>query len=235
MHGDNRARSMEETRQLILLLASRATHEVAGPIDQISSLVALFVRRYRGKIDADADTLLSHIEAARWRLGITATGIRKCLQVCTAECRRAPVEMNALLRTAIATLSKEVSECDAKIFVGDLPAVEGDRDLLLVLFQNLLDNALKFRQANVRPRIEIAGVDSPDGSVFKVRDNGIGIAPQNFVSVFEPFRKLNGPLFPGGGLGLALAQMIVEFHGGKIWIEPTESGTQVSFELPATK
>jgi light-regulated signal transduction histidine kinase (bacteriophytochrome) len=226
---------MEETRQLILLLASRAIHEVAGPIDQISSLVALFLRRYRGKIDADADTLLSHIEAARSRLGNTAAGIRKCLQACTAGCGRAPVDTSAILAVAIASLSKEASECDAELLVGDLPVVEGDQDLLLVLFQNLLDNAVKFRRPDVRPRVEISGVESPDGSLFQVRDNGIGIEPRNFVTVFEPFRKLNGPQFPGAGLGLALAQMIVEFHGGRIWIDPTESGTQVSFELPATK
>jgi two-component system, chemotaxis family, sensor kinase Cph1 len=115
----------------LLQFASSAVHVIAGPIDQISSLVALFVRRYRGRLDDDADTLLSHFEAAGSRLGSAGTGLRKYLQISTDECGRAPVDMNMVLKAAIESRGKRIVESDAEICADDLPALTGDRDLLL--------------------------------------------------------------------------------------------------------
>ncbi len=218
----------EEKRQLLLKFASSTVHEVAGPIDQISSLVALFVRRYRGKLDDDADTLLSHIEAARLRLGNAGAGLRKYFQIITAEGGNVPIDMNAALNSAWVSLGKQIAGSAAELSAGSLPTVTGDRDLLTLLFQALLENALKFRRLAVPPRVSV----SAQSHVFQVGDNGIGIDGRYLDAVFEPFRKLNGHEYPGAGLGLTLARTIVELHDGRIWIEPGSPGTQVFFELP---
>ena len=224
--------SREEAIQEIMRLASMAAHEVAGPIDQISSLVALFERRYQGKLDADADVMLAHIGAARSRLARTAIGLRKCLQASTTGQRYVLVDMNEILRTAITSLRKVIADGHAELSAESLPSLAGDRDLLVLLMETLLDNALTFHEAGVPPRIEVLATSGPESHVIQVRDHGIGMEPQHSEDVFEPFRKLNGRVYPGAGFGLTLARTIVEMHGGKIWIEPADPGTCVLFELP---
>lgn len=221
-----------EERQL-MDFASGAAHDIVGPVDQISSLVALFVQRYRGRLDDEADALLSHIETARARLGATAAALRKCFQVSTAQSDHAPVDMNAVVDSALSSLATQVAQCGADIRTEDLPAVAGSRDLLILLFQSLLDNAMKFRREGVQPRVLVSGSRDGDASIYQVSDNGIGIDPQYREVVFQSFKKLNGPAWPGAGLGLTMARFIVELHDGSIWIESSAGGTQVCFELPA--
>lgn len=222
--------STPDQKQL-LDFAARAAHDIVGPVDQVSSLVALFVQRYRGRLDNDADTLLSHIETARSRLRATAAGLRKCFQVSTAPCERTAVDLNLVLESALDSLAGQIAECGAEVHIHDLPALEGDRDLLVLLFQCILENALKFRQEGVPARVEVSAVHSSENVIYQVSDNGIGIDPQYHEAVFQSFKKLNGHAYPGAGLGLTIARFIVEHHGGSIWIEPAPQGTQVRFRL----
>jgi light-regulated signal transduction histidine kinase (bacteriophytochrome) len=219
-------------RQLLLQFAASAAHEIAGPIDQITSLVAFFVRRYRGTADEEADALLAMIEKGGARLEATASGLRKCLQVGTALTARTPVAMNAALESALAGLAPQIAECDADIRTEPLPVIEGDRALLVSLFHALLDNALKFRNPDERLAVTVSTLPAPDDQVIQVRDNGPGIDPQYSELVFAPFKKLNGHTYPGAGLGLTMARLVAELHGGRIWIEPSVNGTCVRFLLP---
>lgn len=223
----------DEMPRDILQLASIAAHDVAGPIDQISSLAALLERRYRGKVDSEGDAMLTHIAAARARLGRTALGLRKCLQASTAEYRPVQVDMNAVLRAAATSLHQQLADNSAELSMEPLPTLMGDRDLLVLLVESLLDNALKFSQPGQPPRIVVTAESAPESHILQVRDHGIGIEARHLEDVFEPFRRLNGPAYPGAGFGLTVARMIVQLHGGKIWIEPADPGTSLRFELPA--
>jgi light-regulated signal transduction histidine kinase (bacteriophytochrome) len=225
----------DRQRQQLLHFASKAAHEIAGPIDQISSLVALFIRRYRGKLDQEADTLLSHIEAARVRLGSAATGLRKCFQVTSAECKSEPVDMNTALEAATASLQPQIKESGAEFQIDKLPVVAGDRELIGLLFQALIDNALKFRRPEEPPRVVATTLPSANCVIVQLTDNGIGIDPKDQDAVFGAFVRLNGHAYPGAGLGLTLAQAIVELHGGRIWMESATPGTRVCFELPGAR
>jgi PAS domain S-box-containing protein len=115
----------------------------------------------------------------------------------------------------------------------DFPRVRADRLRLVELFQNLIDNALRFRGVHTPPLVRIAWRPGPDGPVFFVRDTGIGIEPDFHERVFGLFDKLD-PLTEGTGVGLALARRIVEVHGGRAWIESEGQGrgTTVCFTLP---
>ncbi len=110
----------------------------------------------------------------------------------------------------------------------DLPTVYGDRARLVEVLQNLLDNACKFMGDQLHPRVEIGMRQAEEGTVFYVRDNGIGIAPQYQGKVFELFEKLDSQS-EGTGVGLALVKRIVETHGGKIWLESEGRGTGSAF------
>jgi light-regulated signal transduction histidine kinase (bacteriophytochrome) len=146
------------------------------------------------------------------------------------------------LDTALANLSTAVEESGAQIIrpPDGLPRVHGDPTLLVMLWQNLIGNAVKFRREGVAPKIVIA-CDRPPGDgeeadwLFTVSDNGIGI-PQEFADkVFVIFQRLHGrDAYSGTGIGLALCKKIIEHHGGTIWIDDSATeGTRFRFTLPA--
>jgi chemotaxis family two-component system sensor kinase Cph1 len=137
------------------------------------------------------------------------------------------------VRFALAHLERSIRETGATIAIGDLPDIMGDRDRLAELFEHLIGNALKFRGPDP-PAVEIAASRVPEGWLFSVKDNGIGILPKYRDRLFVPFRRLHGAEVPGSGLGLAIAKKIVESHGGRIWIEDGGgAGVTFSFILPA--
>jgi signal transduction histidine kinase len=115
----------------------------------------------------------------------------------------------------------------------NLPVVRGDRQRLIEIMQNLIDNAIKYMGDQINPLIEIGQNGEEDGKpVFFVRDNGIGIAPEYHERVFGLFNKLDARS-DGTGVGLALVKRIVEFHGGRIWVESEAGkGSTFYFTLP---
>jgi light-regulated signal transduction histidine kinase (bacteriophytochrome) len=143
---------------------------------------------------------------------------------------RVPAEV--ALRSALASLEREIRESDAVISHDPLPEVSGDVERLKALFRNLIDNALKYRNAPA-PRINIQAKSNSVDWIFSVRDNGIGIDQKYWPDLFTPFKRLHGSEIPGVGLGLVICRKIVETHGGRIWIEsPADGGTAFLFTLP---
>lgn len=137
------------------------------------------------------------------------------------------------VRFALANLDLKIREAGAVIRVADLPEIAGDRDQLAELFERLIDNSLKFRGPEP-PVIAIGAASVPEGWLFSVSDNGVGIPPKYRDRIFIPFRRLHGAEVPGAGLGLAISRKIVEAHAGRIWLESREGpGATVSFILPA--
>ena len=122
-----------------------------------------------------------------------------------------------------------IEESSAEITVAaELPVISGARGELVRLFQNLVGNALKYRQPNRRPVIAISCQRYEGGWQFAIADNGIGIAPEYFDRIFAIFQRLHTrDTYDGTGIGLAICKKIVEHHGGRIWVEsvPGEGST----------
>jgi signal transduction histidine kinase len=130
-----------------------------------------------------------------------------------------------------------IAERRVQVLVCDTPVMlHGDRPRLLEVFQNLLDNAIKFMGNQADPRVSIGVEGSGNNHVLFVRDNGIGIDPRHLAKLFGLFEKLD-PGTPGTGIGLALVKRIVEVHGGRIWAESAGLGlgTTFKFTLDRTK
>jgi light-regulated signal transduction histidine kinase (bacteriophytochrome) len=137
------------------------------------------------------------------------------------------------VRFALANLDPEIRRTGVTITVGDLPEIVGDRDRLAELFERLIGNSLRFR-GPAAPAIDISAHRVPEGWIFCIKDNGIGIPTKYRDRLFIPFRRLQGADFPGIGLGLAISSKIVNAHGGRIWIEDQSTpGVSLCFLLPA--
>ncbi|HKY55749.1 MAG TPA: ATP-binding protein, partial [Anaerolineales bacterium] len=147
-----------------------------------------------------------------------------------------PVPFSELAREAQELVQGHIMERGVVVHIqGDLPIVFGDRQRLVEVLQNLMDNAVKFMGNQAEPRIEIgqAGIDEEHGMpIFYVQDNGIGIQAEHHERIFGLFNKLDVKS-DGTGIGLSIVKRIVEVHGGKIWVESElGKGTTFFFTLP---
>jgi chemotaxis family two-component system sensor kinase Cph1 len=221
-------------------LSARAGHDLIAPLNQAGSLLALFVKRYRNQVGSEADELLEFLQSASTTMEGLVAGIRRYLEIAGRAPSFEPVDLNASLASCLALLDKRISECAAVIESESLPVVSADAAQMAALFGILIGNSIKFRQADTPPRIRISSKRVDHIVVVAIADNGIGIDPEFSETVFLPFRRLNnGKEYPGTGLGLAMAKLIIELHGGNIRIDPAQasavkgsSGASVQFTLP---
>jgi signal transduction histidine kinase len=139
------------------------------------------------------------------------------------------VSLDELARQAVAALHGRLRAAHVRVDVlPGLPSVQGDRTRLLEVFQNLIENAVKFRSGQGEPVVEVGSRPGPDGLVVYVRDNGVGIDPRYHDRVFALFERLD-PRVEGTGVGLALVKRIVEVHGGRVWVESEGAGKGATF------
>jgi PAS domain S-box-containing protein len=211
-----------------------ASHDLQEPLRSIASFTQLLAKRYRGRLDADADDFIDFIVEGASRMQTLIDDLLAYSRVGTHGKSFARVDCEEILSRALANLRAAVAESGAVVTHDPLPAVGGDGSQLVQLFQNLLSNAVKFRKNDV-PRIHVSV--KMDGSewTFGVEDNGIGIDPRHADWVFTVFQRLHTRReYPGTGIGLAVCKRIVERHGGRIWVEslPGE-GSTFRFTIPA--
>jgi light-regulated signal transduction histidine kinase (bacteriophytochrome) len=146
-----------------------------------------------------------------------------------------PLDLETLLGEALSSLSAAIEESGAQITHDPLPQLVTDSRIENVL-QNLIGNSIKYNRKDVPPQIHVAAKTEDDHWVFSVRDNGIGIEPQYQKSIFQVFHRLHGKDVPGTGVGLALAQKIVETNGGRMWVESVPGvGSTFYFTIPQTE
>jgi light-regulated signal transduction histidine kinase (bacteriophytochrome) len=226
-----------ETRALLAALtevSARAGHDMVGPLNQAGSLLALFVKRYKGKLDGDADQLLDFLQSASSRMEGVINGLRVYMEAVGTVPECSALELNVPLESALQRLQKEIAVTASTIECGTLPVARADRTQLSIVFEQLIENAIKFRNAGEPAHIRVEGIREGDVVTVTVRDSGIGIDPEQGEAIFLPFKRLNGREYPGSGLGLAAVKAIVEMHGGTIWLaNDAEGGTAIAFTLAA--
>jgi len=231
-HAAELQRSNAELEQFAYV----ASHDLQEPLRMVASYCQLLQRRYKDKLDGDANEFIGFaVEGANrmQRLINDLLGYSR-----TGRSGGNPENFRATdaLKTALANLQGAISESSAKIEFGDLPMIRADRTQIAQLFQNLLGNAIKFRRDGVSPLIRVGAAAEGSFWRFTVEDNGIGIEKDYLDRVFLIFQRLHERnKYPGTGIGLAIAKKVIEHHGGRIWIESTPGqGSKFNFTLPAT-
>lgn len=221
-------RSNEELKQFAYI----ASHDLQEPLRMIASYLQLIERRYKGKLDKDADEFIAFAVDGASRLQNMIIGLLAYSRVGTKGKPFEEINCSEVLGDAISNLKIAIEESGALVTADRLPVIKADAGQLIQVFQNLMANAIKFRLEDP-PRIHVSAVQKETEWVFSVRDNGIGIAPEYKDRIFNIFQRLHGKEYPGVGIGLSLCRRIVERHGGRIWFESeTGKGTTFYFTIP---
>ncbi len=212
------------------------SHDLKSPLVTVRGFLSYVERDAEaGRLDR-VESDLARIRAATDRMGQLLEDLLSLSRTGRVERPQEEVAFGEVVREARALTAGRLAMRGVKVeFEGPLPVVRGDRRALVDLVQNLLDNAAKFMGGQTEPAVWIGACDdrASGQSVVYVRDNGIGIKAADQERVFELFHRLD-PLVEGTGLGLALAQRIVQAHGGRIWVESagTGRGSTFFFSLP---
>ncbi|MGA6829328.1 sensor histidine kinase [Nitrospira sp. NS4] len=210
-----------------------ASHDLQEPLRMIASYTQLLARRYKGKLDADADDFIGYAVDGATRMQRLINDLLTYSRVTTQGKIFERVDCNQLLDGVLTNLRLAVEENRAVVTHDALPVVTADGGQLGQLFQNLIGNAIKFH-GEEPPRVHVSVELRNNEWQFSVRDNGIGVDPQYAERIFVIFQRLhNREDYPGTGIGLALCKKIVERHGGRIWVEsPIGRGAVFYFTLP---
>lgn len=231
-----KAAELERSNADLERFAYVASHDLQEPLRMVSSYTQLIARRYRGKLDSDADDFIAFAVDGVTRMQRLINDLLVYSRVSTRAREAKSTDAGAAVRAALANLSSVIEETGAIIEVGPLPRVVADDVQLTQVIQNLVSNALKFRTPDVVPRLTIRAAPGDDGHcVLSVQDNGIGIGADYFERIFVLFQRLHTrEAYSGTGIGLAICKKIVERHGGRIWVESAEgAGSTFYFSLPA--
>jgi len=225
-------RSNEDLQQFAYV----SSHDLQEPLRMVASYVGLLESRYKDRLDEHAREFIGYaVEGAKRMQGL----IKDLLEYSRIQSRGkpfAPVDCERLLAAVENNLQVHIQETGAIITHDPLPTVTGDKTQLMQVFQNLIDNALKFRRPDQTPRVHISAQRRDHEWCFNVRDNGIGIDPQFHDRIFVIFQRLpTRRHYAGSGIGLAIVKRIVERHHGQVCVLSTpDEGSTFSFTLPVS-
>ncbi|MET0789009.1 MAG: ATP-binding protein [Cellulomonas sp.] len=212
-----------------------ASHDLQEPLRKIASFTQLLQKRYGGQMDERADQYIAFAVDGAKRMQRLIQDLLGFSRVGRVGGEVTDVDLGVALAGALDNLSEAVAESGAVVTHDELPVVRGEQPLLVQLFQNLVGNAVKFRDPGRVPTVHLSARRVADFWELECRDNGIGIDEQYAERVFVIFQRLHAKdVYEGTGIGLSLCKKIVEFHGGRIWIEqPDGEGTSIHWTLPA--
>jgi signal transduction histidine kinase len=228
-HTQELERSNSELEQFAYI----ASHDLQEPLRKVASFTQLLQRRYAGQLDARADQYIEFAVDGAKRMQALINDLLQYSRVGRSAREPALVSSEAAMAQARNNLTAAMEETGATVETGHLPLVLAELTLLTAVFQNLLSNALKF-SGGKPPRIVITVSREEPFWLFSFADNGIGVDPEYAERIFVIFQRLHErSAYPGTGIGLAMTRKIIEYFGGRIWLDTTYTeGSRFLFTLP---
>ena len=223
-------RSNEELQQFAYV----SSHDLQEPLRMVASYTQLLAKRYKGRLDSDADEFIAFAVDGCNRMQGLIQDLLAYSRAGTNGKVFCEVSAEDALQQALTNLRITIEQSGAVVSHDSLPAIKTDETQLTQVFQNLVGNAIKYRSAEA-PRVHVSATNNGGNEwIFSLRDNGLGIAPQYFEKIFVLFQRLHGRNeFEGTGIGLAICKKVLERLGGRIWVESQpEKGSTFYFALP---
>jgi signal transduction histidine kinase len=211
-----------------------ASHDLQEPLRKVASFCQLLQRRYAGQLDERADQYIAFAVAGAQRMQRLINDLLAFSRIGRITAGFTDVDLDRVLSEVTSQVEVVREAGDAEVTWAELPVVEGEESLLTTLFTNLISNSLKFRRPGVVPRIHVSARRLDTDWEITVQDNGIGIEKEFAEKVFVIFQRLHPrDAYPGTGIGLAIVKKIVEYHGGRVWLDgDVAEGTTIRFTLP---
>jgi PAS domain S-box-containing protein len=214
----------QELKRSCAQLSDLLEHEVSTEAPQ---------RELKTVLDRDIPEAMEFIQAGVAKIDLLLAGFLRFSRLGRAILKVTVLDMNAMLANIARTVEFQTKQAGATVQIAPLPRGLGDAGQINQVFSNLIDNALKYRSPKRPVVIEISGKIENGRSIYAVKDNGIGIAPEHQGRVFEIFHRLNPSATEGEGLGLAIVQKILERQDGKVWVESApDAGSTFFVSLP---
>jgi signal transduction histidine kinase len=212
-----------------------ASHDLQEPLRKVTSFCQLLQRRYAGQLDERADQYITFAVDGAQRMQRLINDLLAFSRIGRITSGFADVDLEQVVRDAVNQREAALEETGGSVTWADLPVVRGEEPLLSSLLGNLISNSIKFHRPGEPPRIHLSGRQLDGEWEISCADNGIGIDTEFADKVFVIFQRLHAKeVYPGTGIGLAIAKKIIEYHGGRIWLDTSVSeGTTIRFTLPA--
>ena len=234
----DQARELQRSNEELEQFAYVASHDLQEPLRKVASFTQMLQRRYGGELDERADRYIEFAVDGARRMQELINDLLEFSRVGRMTRPHEVIPAQELVDSAKARLAAAIEDSGAEVVVhGELPVVDGDRGLLSIVFQNLIGNGIKFR-GEAPPRIDIAAERDGRAWRFEVTDNGIGVDDEYAERIFVIFQRLHTrDAYEGTGIGLAMCRKIIEYHGGRIALAPSEPGrgARFVFTLPVVE
>jgi signal transduction histidine kinase len=210
-----------------------ASHDLQEPLRMIAGYVGLLERRYRDKLDDNANEFIDFVVDGAKRMQRMINDLLLFSRVDTKAKSFEKTEGRVIIEQVLANLQATIEEKDAEITSDTLPVIYVDSSQIAQVFQNLISNAIKFH-GDASPKVHISAEEKEGEWYFSIKDNGIGIEEEYMNKIFVMFRRLHGRgEYPGSGIGLTICKRIIERHGGRIWVESNpDNGSTFYFTIP---
>lgn len=215
-----RTRELREANRQLESFAYSVSHDLRGPLRAINGYATLLMEDYGDTLQGEALEFLEGIIAASQNMGDMIEDLLEFSRLGRQALQWETLAPHGLIESVLRKLQDVIEQKGVRIRVGPLPDIECDRRLLLLVFHNLIENAMKFARSDVDPVIEIGAEPGSGSPTFYVKDNGIGFEQNQADRIFRVFERLHPSSdVPGTGVGLAIVRRIVVMHGGTIWAE----------------
>lgn len=199
------------------------THDLKSPISNINSIAEELQKLSENGEIKNPDSYLKHLAGNSNRMTKLIQGLMEYAEIGNSE-YMTEVDCNIIVKEVLQDLSEQIKKSKAKILVGTLPVIVGNEREIRMVFQNIIDNALKFKKEEENPNLIIKAEDKPGYYLFSIQDNGIGIPAEQRGNVFNAFQRLHQQSeYEGSGIGLYGCKRVIDIHRGRIWVESEEN------------